>query len=143
MLLEPLSTPPGTGQHRAVEPTLGTACEQSTALAIGVGLRAGAFVASGRCAAVASNSTRMCWSCFSWEAIAQPAQPPPTTTMSRTASMPLDASDGKCCALPAERIVEGQIAHLLAVSERNARPGVRHDVGNLRTLSLPLFDGDM
>jgi hypothetical protein len=43
--------------------------------------------------------------------------------MSRTASMPLDARDEKCCALPAKRIVGGQIAHSVAVSERHARPG--------------------
>jgi hypothetical protein len=92
---------------------------------VGVGLRAGSFAASGRCAAAACNTvTPMCWLRVSWEAVARPALLPPSPTMSCTASMSLDARDEKCGVLPAIRIVGGQMAHLEAMSERNAGPGL-------------------
>jgi hypothetical protein len=73
---------------------------------------------------VVRNNTRMCWSCGSWEVSAQPALPLPSTRMPRAAFMPLDAMDDEYCALPAKRIVGGQIAYSMAVSERHARPAL-------------------
>jgi hypothetical protein len=92
---------------------------------------------------VCGNVRLMCWSRVSWEAVAHLALRALSPTMSCTGSMSLDARGRSAAFIPAKRIVGVQIAHLVAISERNVNPGLGTHVGSFRGLTLVLSDGDV